>query len=151
MILLRFVWIGLCGLCVVKQNLPGLKKMETSHFIGDAALVGGSRHHTLLPWEQSEQQCHSLINDSRCFSTGLWWHHQYQYHRCSDREYGIIFKWLWKTVHLFPFISRKQACGQEDIIQSSSGWAFFSGFKAFSKATNVILSSNYMTYIKEPN
>lgn len=48
-----------------------LSRMETSDFMLAAASVCGKETpHIVTMGTQSEQQCHSVINDSQCFSRG---------------------------------------------------------------------------------
>lgn len=101
-----------CFLWNVK-NLPDLRRIETSDFMITAASVCRKETpHIVTMGTQSEQQSHSVINDSQCLSRGPWWHH-----RCSCRKYGITFEWLWKQSmkwlwkHLFfPPFNAKTAC-----------------------------------------
>lgn len=73
------------------KNLPDLRRRPATSWSQPPQFCGKETPHIVTMGTQSEQQCHSVINDSQCFSRGPRWHH-----RCSCREYGIIFECFWK-------------------------------------------------------
>lgn len=113
-----------CFLWNVK-NLLDLRRVETSDFMITASSVCGEETpHIVTMGTQSEQQCHSVINDSQCFSRGPRWHH-----RCRCRKSGIIVddydNSQWNDCDFFPpWIQRQPVWGPGCRMYGTWWWVF---------------------------